>query len=1425
MSDMFSSDSNFSTIFSSKSFSRPAKWDELGFQIALALQKYKLWEVYIRQEHLHFIYQALLTKNSWLEFVSFTKKKWLTLAKAQQPDNCFESILLPNHKETSVASTVTPENADPYCLDSILAAVGARAIVFDQFLSVIYPLNCENCSNGLEQPLDQFLDFDSIVKTHFYNAFKFDSTLPSKNSPLQTSSNLLPNDETIASETTNNSNLFNSKNSSSDIFEANNPIRLSPRKILEFDDFDDESDSDTSNNPTSSTTLPDLKPNLNSGSPTLESKSITDLNSKWVSNALTNTLSNPIDLSDKSKSLLIKTESTAPDNLTLPHSHELILPKLKKFPVGQGLPLLDTDHSILLDSSEWLDIKSEIELFIQNREENNKNDSLISQMSNLTNLKNLATFIDKNNDKIELPSFEIANLLAEVRPKKSKWASDEVPGLEDLYLGLENTLSELRAMGNTVLPFLTQVKRRDAPDYYDVISNPMDFSNISKRLKNFYYRSKLDFENDIRLIRNNCFQYNTAPNHPYRKQADAVLKKAEHLLAKVPDIVVPERHPTELDEEQNTEFGDDSDTGTASELSFMGSKNKFLNDLDASYSTPKSNPKRSGTPLSSLNLDFEKCSYNKTPSDHQASYDNKTAEPEKYFEIETKTDLKYTTETNMLTQPETSITPQKRSISQISLHEIQKLSGSLFLDSIFYEKETKQFRANNIKESLKRQNQEFADQKALIRTPALMAASTLDSHVRFLDLDNNSYLETEILITEAKNILKEVSKIKSSVAESAKEKFLQKKKLDSAAKELKIILSKMENYISQLSLTSNTLQTSPFEITSGLPDFMAISNYYIYPKNDMLECIVKSITNLQKARIVDNKINTLKFNISVGYYEGSLQGDGGVLENSAISEDFKLDLSEQNNNYFNTTYFDKYSYSKNTTNPSELINRDSAAFFTRQICSLMLAHAGFEKLTKPTLNLMSEVVIQYILNLGLTLRIYTDKYSKSMSTEAILAHVMCENGIESTEDLKYYCQDKIEKAELRLESNLNRLVVSFKDLISGAVSNQSDNLGEFNADDSLIKGDLAAVGEDFFGFRELGLDKELGIDISKGIPSELWFGKTKNKYNGITANTAIQDLQYIPPPLWKQVSDLKGQVGIFIPFLSGKLDIPPPNFDFASSNNQVPSDKASDFRNPYTVIEEYLRNTESRGIECDPIPEDEFLPPRSRYGNGTRPKVPPPNYLTKKELLGPKVSNPKNLNKKPVYSVGSTLAPNSAIKKIEPPNSKNSSSFSWLNGLSTPGASNTSLQKLTGDTEPHDTATKKKGLSLPNKANTNIKDTNSIDFLIPKSALNSKTNNNVGKSAKKAAKRASVANMDNLGTETPLNKSGNDIKAKQESNVNASARFDKSSLKSGKSNNLDKKNLLSLQKKNAKRKRSSSTSSGPALSPMPPSASATVKDA
>ncbi|XP_062578349.1 BRCA2-interacting transcriptional repressor EMSY-like [Saccostrea cucullata] len=99
------------------------------------------------------------------------------------------------------------------------------------------------------------------------------------------------------------------------------------------------------------------------------------------------------------------------------------------------------------------------------------------------------------------------------------------------YRGLNRHKDDL----NASTWFLEPVDPEDAPDYYTIIKNPMDFGTIKKKLETHTYSDYEDFHSDMLLVRDNCRVYNP-PGSVVRRDCDEVfayyMSEYERILEK-----------------------------------------------------------------------------------------------------------------------------------------------------------------------------------------------------------------------------------------------------------------------------------------------------------------------------------------------------------------------------------------------------------------------------------------------------------------------------------------------------------------------------------------------------------------------------------------------------------------------------------------------------------------------------------------------------------------------------------------------------------------------------------------------------------------------------------------------------------------------------------------------------------------------------
>lgn len=80
-------------------------------------------------------------------------------------------------------------------------------------------------------------------------------------------------------------------------------------------------------------------------------------------------------------------------------------------------------------------------------------------------------------------------------------------------------------------PFHEPVSIKDVPDYLSVIKHPMDMSTMMNKIKLLQYTTVKEFIDDVNLMCNNCFTYNT-PDTQYYKCAENIRNYCDGLLEK-----------------------------------------------------------------------------------------------------------------------------------------------------------------------------------------------------------------------------------------------------------------------------------------------------------------------------------------------------------------------------------------------------------------------------------------------------------------------------------------------------------------------------------------------------------------------------------------------------------------------------------------------------------------------------------------------------------------------------------------------------------------------------------------------------------------------------------------------------------------------------------------------------------------------------
>ena len=134
---------------------------------------------------------------------------------------------------------------------------------------------------------------------------------------------------------------------------------------------------------------------------------------------------------------------------------------------------VDNDRDAMLEQQKLEESDRQVDVEMSGHghaSTNNSTEGTLSQAnlgaSSLV-LKHLIARIDACRDKVLASDQELRSLMIEVKKNRSKWASEEKVGQEELYEAAEKVLSEVKAMTEHSQPFLQRVNKREAPDYYN----------------------------------------------------------------------------------------------------------------------------------------------------------------------------------------------------------------------------------------------------------------------------------------------------------------------------------------------------------------------------------------------------------------------------------------------------------------------------------------------------------------------------------------------------------------------------------------------------------------------------------------------------------------------------------------------------------------------------------------------------------------------------------------------------------------------------------------------------------------------------------------------------------------------------------------------------------------------------------------------
>ena len=216
-------------------------------------------------------------------------------------------------------------------------------------------------------------------------------------------------------------------------------------------------------------------------------------------------------------------------------------------------------------------------------------------------------------------------------------------------------------------------------------------------------------------------------------------------------------------------------------------------------------------------------------------------------------------------------------------------------------------------------------------------------------------------------------------------------------------------------------------------------------------------------------------------------------------------------------------------------------------------HAGFEELQPSALDVITDIAGDFFTKLVQTFNVYREtpkipaigaaveagvKWQETFTDEEVLLHTLSENGLE-VGSLESYVKDDVERLGTKLGVMHDRMKAHLSDLLRPALTDGgADGSGAFNdGSEQFVGGDFAEeLGEDFFGFKALGLDAEFGM-ASLSVPLHLLHTRLYNDPTKptITQGPSTDIFPPLPPlePVTKE--NLQDQIGLVRNFFLAKL--------------------------------------------------------------------------------------------------------------------------------------------------------------------------------------------------------------------------------------------------------------------------------------------------
>ncbi|KAM3440275.1 hypothetical protein MY4824_002264 [Beauveria thailandica] len=790
---------------------------------------------------------------------------------------------------------------------------------------------------------------------------------------------------------------------------------------------------------------------------------------------------------------------------------------------------LEHDRSAMLEQQQLEDSEKQLQAEMDHNSQGGASGHQIVNQGTLSSanlgassltLKHLIARIDMKRDQVQASDAELRVLMNEVRKNRSKWASEENVNQEDLYEALEKVLTELKAHTEYSTPFLTRVNKRDAPDYYSMIKNPMDLGTMTKKLKSLAFKSKADFVADLNLIWDNCLKYNHDMNHPLRRMANGMRKEAEKLIPLIPNLVIRSRADVEAEERRKQNGGEDDGGDDSDDEPIMSSRGR------------KAGTKGTGNKSRTAPADDQK---EDTPVVDQKPIIQLNGLLGKHGREGSEADGS----NGFSTPPIGNLTPNGANGnsgigSNADAMEIDGPSlNGMTLNQTFgdaneqvYEDEeykiwkqtTKKDRALAAKERFQifKDNRLNGDAPALLRNKAGMR--------RFLKHQKEA---------EALGFGQDYSDASAVAAKEAGSKAPETlaEGIDEEADKIMPDYYDCLSNIPDIPVKLQWIEDAEGQVINQHEDFLRLvpPGFFTAPQSRFTKKMDDNIRQIQETRKLATKISVIK----------QMQVQSQVYTNQ---------FPKSNNEPFVEQDIEPHFISDD----GPVMAADACQNALKRSVGKILYNSGFEEFQPSAVDALTGIAADYFQKLMRTFNIYQEAEKKSVTThegtvvqprftaEEVLLHTLEQNG-HDIPSLDSYIKEDVDRLSTRLGTLHERMKTHLADLLRPALAADAgtDGVGAFkDGSEQFTSGDFADdLGEDFFGFKALGLDKELGLE-SFSVPLHLLQSRVRSQYQLQTQNagsTSLELFEPLPPSEPVTTEIIQHHIGLVKNFFFAKL--------------------------------------------------------------------------------------------------------------------------------------------------------------------------------------------------------------------------------------------------------------------------------------------------